>query len=367
MKVGILGGGQLGKMLALAGERLGLSFRAIDPAADACIRDAVPETLTRRFDDSAALREFATGLDAITYEWENVPIAAARAVAGACPNFFPTPDVLEIVQDRLFQKQRLSELGIGTAPFSAVDSVDQLRSAVRKLATPCILKTRRLGYDGKGQFVVRNISQAEEAWEAVNRQSSILEGFVPFEAELSIVCVRSSRGEERFYPLTENVHREGILRTSVAPSREPLQARAETIARTALEKLVPGESYVGVMTLELFLVDGRLLVNEIAARVHNTGHWTIDGAVTSQFENHLRAGLGMPLGSSEAKGHSGMVNIIGELPRMDAVRSIPGAHLHLYGKEPKPGRKLGHLTVNRASRAEMLEALKAARNACGEA
>ncbi len=230
------------------------------------------------------------------------------------------------------------------APFRTVDSREQLNAAVEEIGLPAVLKTRQLGYDGKGQFVLRASADEDAAWAALGGSPLILEGFVAFQRELSIICVRDAVGEMRFYPLTENHHREGILRLSIAPApglTPELQAAGEEIARKVAERL----DYVGVLAIELFELDGRLLANEMATRVHNSGHWTIDGAVTSQFENHMRAVCGLPLGSTEPRGLSAMVNLIGTLPEASDVLAIEGAHLHLYGKEPRPGRKIGHVNV----------------------
>jgi 5-(carboxyamino)imidazole ribonucleotide synthase len=302
-------------MLALAGIPLGLSFRFLDPSPDAPAAE-VGELLVGEFDDPDLLDRLADGAAAVTYEFENVPVAAAARVGAV-----PAAAALEASQDRLVEKQLFRRLGIPTPKFD--DEVDSF---------PAILKTRRLGYDGKGQRLV-------EAWQGSD-PGHVLEERVPFDRELSLLAARGADGDTRFYPLVENVHEDGILRTSRAPAAAAPQAEAEEYAT----KLLDGLGYVGVLALELFDVGGRLLANEFAPRVHNTGHWTIEGAATSQFENHLRAVLGLPLGSTESR-RSVMVNLIGSVPVSEDVLRVRGAHLHLYGKEPRPGRKLGHVTL----------------------
>jgi len=313
--VGVIGGGQLGRMLALAGIPLGLSFRFLDPAADAPAGE-VGELLVGAYDDPELLDRLADGAEAVTYEFENVPVEAARRV-GAIPG----AAALEAAQDRLAEKQLFRRLGIPTARID--DEVETF---------PALLKTRRLGYDGKGQRLVETRPGTVPG--------HVLEERVAFDRELSLLAVRGRDGDTRFYPLVENAHEGGILRTSRAPAADAPQAEAEEFGTRILDAL----GYVGVLALELFDVGGKLLANELAPRVHNTGHWTIEGSATSQFENHLRAILGLPLGSTESR-PSLLVNLIGSAPRAEDVLAHPGAHLHLYGKEPRPGRKLGHVTI----------------------
>jgi 5-(carboxyamino)imidazole ribonucleotide synthase len=315
--VGCIGGGQLGRMLALAGTPLDVRMRFLDPARDACAGQ-VGELLVGAYDDPACLDRLAEGADAVTYEFENVPVEAARRVAAV-----PDARALELGQDRLVEKELFRNLGIETAPFGSIADTRM----------PALVKSRRLGYDGKGQRVV-------ETDEALG-SDELAEGIVPFDRELSIVAVRGRDGDTRFYPLAENEHRGGILAVSRAPAPDAPQAAAEEIATRILDEL----GYVGVLAVELFDVGGRLLANEFAPRVHNTGHWTIDGAETSQFENHLRAILGMQLASTEALGESTMVNLVGALPPLERLHAVPGACVHLYGKEPRAGRKLGHVTL----------------------
>ena len=315
--VACIGGGQLGRMLALAGLPLGLSFRFLDPAPDACA-GAVGELVVGEYGDVDALDRLAAGADVVTYEFENVPVASAARV-GAVPGVA----ALERGQDRLHEKELFRSLGIPTARFGDLETT----------GLPALVKTRRLGYDGKGQRRVDAIEQL--------RDEELAEELVPFERELSILGVRGRDGETRFWPLGENVHRDGILRVTRAPADRAPQAEAEGICTALLDAL----GFVGVLAVELFEVGGQLLANELAPRVHNTGHWTIDGAATSQFENHLRAILGLPLGSTDARAPSVMVNLISDVPSLASLAALPGAHAHLYGKQPRPGRKVGHVTL----------------------
>ena len=342
MKVGVLGGGQLGRMLALAGYPLGLRFRFLDPAPESPVEE-LADLVVGRFDDLDALARFPAGLDVITYEFENVPVEAARHLARDVP-VYPPIAALEVSQDRLAEKTLFTRLGIPPAPFAAVDSLGELRQAVARLGLPAVLKTRRLGYDGKGQFLLREDADVMAAWQSLGGVPLVLEGFVRFERELSQIAVRSRAGEVRSYPLVENHHEGGILRRSIAPAAGVTDAVADQ-ASQAIRRVMDHLDYVGVLTIEFFQTAEGLVANEMAPRVHNSGHWTIEGARTSQFENHLRAVLGLPLGSTEAVGHCVMVNLIGSAPPTDRILAIPGAHLHLYGKKPRPGRKIGHVTL----------------------
>jgi len=355
MKIGILGGGQLGRMLALAAYPLGMRVRVFDPAADACAGQ-VAEHVCAPFGDEAALRRFAAGLDVVTFEWENVPEEAARLLAAELP-VRPSPEALAAAQDRLAEKNLFRSAGIETARFLPVDSLDDLESAVPAIGVPAVLKSRRGGYDGKGQYVVRSAADIEAAWAAVGG-ACIVESFVEFERELSIVAARGLGGETRFYPLVENRHRDGILRLTLAPApglTPELQAAGESIAQRVMETL----EYTGVIAIELFQCGDKLLANELATRVHNSGHWTLDGAAMSQFENHMRAVAGLPLGDASACRPTAMVNLIGALPETAKVLSVEGAHLHLYGKEPRPGRKLGHVNVTAADEGQLQRRLRA--------
>ena len=342
MSIGILGGGQLGYMLALAGYPLGLRFRFLDPSPEAPVGRIAPR-VTGDFSDRVALEKFAHGLEVVTYEFENVPVDAVHFLAKKV-SVFPPPGALEAAQDRLREKQLFEKLGISTTEFASVPAASDLDLALKKVGLPAVLKTRRMGYDGKGQWILKTQEDAKKAKEGLPRLPFIAERFVPFSRELSVIAVRGKSGETAFYPLVENHHRNGILRLSLAPAPNVsprVQQAAEDAARRVLESL----SYVGVLAIEFFECDGQLLANEMAPRVHNSGHWTIEGAVTSQFENHLRAINGFPLGSTTTIGASAMINLIGELPEPKQVLAIPSAHLHLYGKEPRPGRKLGHVTL----------------------
>ncbi|MGH9359687.1 MAG: 5-(carboxyamino)imidazole ribonucleotide synthase [Terriglobia bacterium] len=343
MRIGVLGGGQLGRMMALAGYPLGLRLRFFDRAANAPAGQ-VAECFTGSFDDLDALARFANGLDLITYEFENVPAGTARYLAEQVRRFFPPPRALEIAQDRYIQKSFFRETGVPTAAFSPVSTRAELESAVEAIGLPAVLKTRRWGYDGKGQFVLRESADLDRAWQIMDGSPAILESFVHFSREVSVIAARSVSGQGAFYPLTENHHREGILRLSLAPA-PGLSTELQQLAQSYAEKILTALDYAGALTLEMFEVDGKLLANEMATRVHNSGHWTIEGAETSQFENHLRAITGLPLGSTEARGCSAMVNFIGSLPEAAPVLAIPGAHLHVYGKKARPGRKLGHATL----------------------
>ena len=347
MKVGVLGGGQLGRMLALAGYPLGMTFRFLDPAADAPAGQ-VGELRVGAFDDQVTLDRFADGLDLVTYEFENVPVASVQNLARRLP-VFPPVHALETGQDRAKEKELFTRLGIPVPQFAPVEHKEHLAPALAKIGVPCILKTRRLGYDGKGQAVIRSAPSPgdhdglAQAWTALGRAPCLLERLIPFTREVSILGVRARDGATVFCPLVENVHGAGILRTSRVPCAVPhLERQARAYAQGVLEAL----DYVGVLVIEFFVEDDqRLLANELAPRVHNSGHWTIDGAVTSQFENHVRAIGGLPLGDCSAPRPCAMVNLIGTTPDLGAMLSIPGAKVHLYGKEPRPGRKLGHVNI----------------------
>ncbi|MBW8311807.1 MAG: 5-(carboxyamino)imidazole ribonucleotide synthase [Rhizobium sp.] len=355
--VGILGGGQLARMMALSGAPLGLRFLVLDSTADACAAQFAP-LLQADYRDGAGLAEFARRVDVATFDFENVPAESARWLAERVP-VFPNPRALAVAQDRLAEKTLFQELGIPVPEFAAIDSREGLDAALARIGTPCILKTRRLGYDGKGQFRLRSPADADAAWAALGAQAGtvglILEGFVSFQRELSVVAVRGRDGELRTWPLTENWHEDGILSASLAPASAgaELEAQALATARRVAEAL----DYVGVFALELFLKDGVLMANEMAPRVHNSGHWTIEGAETSQFQNHLRAVLGLPLGSTRAIGHSVMLNWIGAMPDSAPVLAEAGGHWHDYGKSPREGRKVGHATLRADSPAELAAAL----------
>lgn len=340
MKIGIIGAGQLGRMLALAGYPLGLRFVFLDQSADAPGAQ-VGRIVRGAFDDPAGLTELAQAVDVVTFDVENVPVAAVRDIAAKKP-FLPPPDALGASQDRLDEKRLFQSLRIPTPAFAPVDTRDDLLKAVGSIGLPGVLKTRRLGYDGRGQYFLRTPADVDVAWDTLGNVPLIYEGFVDFSREVSIIGARSTNGEIACYPLSANTHSQGILRYSVAPYRNaPLQRQAEGY----LKKLLKHFGYAGVLTIEFFVKRGRLIANEMAPRVHNSGHWTIEGAVTSQFENHIRAILGLPLGSTRPIGHSAMVNFIGTIPQAARVLEISGVHYHSYGKEPRPNRKLGHCTI----------------------
>lgn len=348
MKVGVLGAGQLGRMLALAGYPLGLEFLFVDPAPGSPAGQVAPQTVADYADPSALARLEAC--DVVSFEFENVPDEAADRLAAAT-RVFPPPAALRVSQDRLIEKRCLTSLGIATPRFEAVDDEASLRRAVERLGLPSVLKTRRFGYDGKGQCVLRDPSDLPRASTLLAQGPLILEEFVAFQRELSLIAVRARDGSVASYPLIENRHEGGILRRSTVPS--DTQPEVEREAAASVQRLLEHLNYVGVLTVEFFEVAGRLVANEFAPRVHNSGHLTIEAASTSQFENHLRAILGLPLGSTECPGPAAMVNLIGTLPDKTAVLRVPGTHYHDYGKEVRPGRKVGHITITADSTADL--------------
>ncbi|HEY1953444.1 MAG TPA: 5-(carboxyamino)imidazole ribonucleotide synthase [Gemmatimonadaceae bacterium] len=362
MRIGVLGGGQLGRMLALAGYQLGLEFRFFDPNSGAPVGQ-IGQLIAADYTDRAALERFLDGVDVVTYEFESIPVGTVEFV-GARAKINPPIAALRTAQDRLLEKEMFVKLGIPTPLFAPVDTLSDLRSAVSTMALPVVLKTRRMGYDGKGQAVIRDATGVEDAWRRLGGTGLIVEKFVDFQHELSVIGVRSVGGEEVFYPPVQNIHSEGILRqsTSPAPSVTPETA---ALAIEYSRRLLGQLEYVGVMALELFAVDGGLLANEMAPRVHNSGHWTIEGAETSQFENHLRAILGMPLGATTPRGRSLMLNIIGHIPEAETVLAVEGAHLHLYGKSAMEKRKLGHATLVARSEGDLERGGQALRQALG--
>jgi 5-(carboxyamino)imidazole ribonucleotide synthase len=355
MKIGILGGGQLARMLALSGHPLGAQFVILDPAPDVCA-SVVSAQVVGAYDDIKKLEEFAARADVVTYEFENVPAEGVKYLAAGKVPVYPSPQALAVSRDRLNEKTLFRELGIPTPNFAAVSSLDALKEAAREIGLPAVLKTRTMGYDGKGQAVIRAEGDIESAWAAVGKVECILEAFVAFTREVSVIAVRGRTGETLFYPIGENTHGGGILRHNVIANGfgDPMQKTAEEYAR----KLLNHFGYVGILSLELFDANGTLMANEIAPRVHNTGHWSIEGAETSQFENHIRAVMGLPLGDTSPIGYSAMVNFIGAIPSAESVLSIKGAHYHSYAKAPKPGRKIGHATIRCDDKGEMLDGLK---------
>lgn len=357
LTVGILGGGQLARMMVLAGAPLGLRFELYDPAADACSGPLAPLTVGA-FDDRQALADFAAKVDVVTFDFENVPADSAQFLADRVP-VYPPPAALAVAQDRLSEKTLFQQLGIPLPAFADIRSRDELAAKAAEFGLPCILKTRRLGYDGKGQFRLRSEADIDAAWDAlgaqVERTGLILEGFVAFQREVSVVAVRGRDGSFEAWPVTGNWHVDGVLSASVAPAvlSDADQQAAIGYARRVAEHL----QYVGVFALELFCRDGELLANEMAPRVHNSGHWTIEGSETSQFENHLRAVLGLPLGSTRMLGHVCMLNWLGAMPDPAPVLAQASGHWHDYGKEPREGRKVGHATLRDDDAAALADAL----------
>ncbi|WP_455366791.1 5-(carboxyamino)imidazole ribonucleotide synthase [Kaarinaea lacus] len=339
MRIGVLGAGQLGRMLALAGYPLGLEFVFYDHNPKAC---AAPlgTLVVGEFDDKAQLTAFAQQVDLVTVEFENIPVEALEHVAQFVP-VYPGPRAVSAAQDRLDEKQLFSSLGIPTPEFYAVENAASLADALTRHNDTLVVKSRRFGYDGKGQLVLDSATAAAEAWDTLGGVPLIAEQRMRFKREVSLIAVRSRNGDTGFYPLTENLHMQGILRRSHVSIHDPLQDIAEDYAQRVLREL----DYVGVLAFEFFDCNGELVANEIAPRVHNSGHWTIEGAATSQFENHLRAILGWPLGDTSVRARCVMYNVIGEMPDPARLLKVPDIHLHYYGKEPRPGRKLGHITL----------------------
>lgn len=354
-RIGVLGAGQLGRMLALAGYPLGQKFGFYGMSEDE------PSALlgnmhlhSEEADNLKALVEFA---DVITFESENTNLGVVREIAKKTP-VFPGERSLEISQHRGKEKTLFKDKGIPCANFAIINSLEELQKAVDVIGVPSILKTTTEGYDGKGQFMLKTDDDVEQAWNEIGGRELILEAFVDFHRELSLVAVRNAQGEHRFYPLVQNVHHKGILRYTIAPAQEvseEVQKQAENYISTLLDDL----DHVGVLTLELFETDYGLFANEMAPRVHNSGHWSIEGAQTSQFENHVRAICGMPLGSTEVKQPiAAMINIIGETGPVEKVLQKENAHLHLYDKAERAGRKLGHITLLSDSQDELFADIK---------
>jgi 5-(carboxyamino)imidazole ribonucleotide synthase len=345
--IGILGGGQLARMLAQAAARIGLNCHVYAPEADSCAFEVVRRHTLAAYEDQDRLAEFAKACDVITYEFENVPAHTASYLAQRKP-VLPDPKVLAITQDRLIEKDFIDKLGIATAPYAPVGDAAQLFEAAPKIGLPAVLKTRRMGYDGKGQQKIDPGGDPAAAWRALHGAPCILEGFVPFEREISVVVARARDGTLRSFDVTENEHRDHILKVSRVPAAIPAPVAGE--ATRIAESIATAFDYVGVLAVEMFVLregmSQRVLVNEVAPRVHNSGHWTIDGCTVSQFEQHVRAVAGWPLAEPVRLGLVEMVNLIGA-EASDYARwlTLPGASLHLYGKgEPKPGRKMGHVT-----------------------
>jgi 5-(carboxyamino)imidazole ribonucleotide synthase len=339
MIVGVLGAGQLARMIALAGYPLGVDFIFLDPSADACA-NRLGEHLLGDYDNPRLLAQLAERADVVTYEFENVPAEVAEFLASHT-QVHPAPKALAVAQDRLIEKTFFHDIAIPTPAYAAVDSLESLEQAMSIIGWPAILKSRTMGYDGKGQSLLKSADDLKSAWELMAGVPAIVEAFVPFKREVSIIAARNVSGAIVFYPLSENFHRGGILRISECCDNDPMQQQAETYISRLMEAL----DYVGVLALELFELDGKLIANEFAPRVHNSGHWTIEGSETSQFENHLRAILDLPLGATTSVGKAAMVNFIGGWPLTEELLAIPHAHLHLYDKAPRKGRKVAHATI----------------------
>lgn len=344
--IGILGGGQLGRMLSVAASRLGLKTHIYNDTPDAPAADVAAASTVGAYEDRDAIARFAGQVDVVTCEFENVPAATLKTAAGAAP-VFPPVKSFEAAQDRLTEKDFISGLGIAVAPYLAVESLADLKEALLRVPPPALLKTRRFGYDGKGQAAIHTLCEAESAWETIGEAPAILEGMVAFEREVSVIAVRGRDGAMRFYDVVENVHKGGILDTSTVPAAVPdsVAAEAQKIAGTIAEAL----GHVGVLCVEMFQSGGdtpSLAVNEIAPRVHNSGHWTLDACLVDQFENHVRAICGWPLGEVSRHSNAVMTNLIGsDANGWETYAAEPGTAVHLYGKaEARPGRKMGHIT-----------------------
>ena len=348
MHIGVLGAGQLGRMLALAGYPLGFRFTFLDPTPDSPASQVAPQ-LTAAYDDPKALGHLGTA-DVVTYEFENVPDAAAASIE-AHTRLCPNSTALRVSQDRLLEKSAFRQLGIATADFANVTTRQELEIAFGEIGTPSILKTRRYGYDGKGQQRLLQADAGQAAFDALGQVPCLLEKLVPFARELSLLCVRTDSGQMAFYPLVQNIHHEGILRVTLAPAPS-LTPELQRLAEGYAQKLLQHLDYAGVLALELFQTNGQLLANEFAPRVHNSGHFTIEGAVTSQFENHLRAITNLPLGDTSIRGSVAMLNLVGNMPEASSILAHRDAHWHDYGKTPRAGRKLGHVTMVANSEAE---------------
>ena len=351
MTIGILGGGQLARMLALAGYPLGLRFRFLDPAQDAC---AFPpgEGINGKFNNQNNLDQLIDQAQCITYEFENVDVSGVEYIAKK-KNVYPPVQALATKQDRLIEKQLFQQLGIPTAAFHNIETEADLAGVDESIGYPLVLKSRSLGYDGKGQTVVHHPENLLKSWEELGRVHVIAEQFIQFDREISIIAARSKTGETVVYPISENVHEQAILRVSTCRANDPMAPVAEQYITQLLNQF----DYVGVLALELFQSGDTLYANEYAPRVHNTGHWTIEGAQTSQFENHLRAILGLPLGSTAPVGKCAMVNCIGNLPDFKTLAHIPGVRPHFYDKAILPGRKVGHISIQANSEDQLEKTL----------
>lgn len=339
MKIGILGGGQLAQMLALAGIPLGFRFVFYEPSEECCA-SALGEHHCGAYNDEVSLRLFANKVDVITYEFENVSIDAIHFL-NKYKNVLPSQIALEMTQDRWVEKSLFKELNIGTPAFCKIETFEEVEKAIDTMGLPLVLKSRRGGYDGKGQVVIRNRQEALEKFNTTAKKNLIAEAWVPFQREVSVIAARDSQGLMVFYDLVENTHKDGILQRSFNRPNDLKHSKACELVSLLMKHL----DYVGVFALELFEVEGNLLANEYAPRVHNTGHWTIEGAKTSQFENHLRAVVGLPLGNPKSIGVSSMINFIGKVPLLKKLKKYEDGHFHDYGKLARGGRKVGHFTI----------------------
>lgn len=349
--IGIFGAGQLGRMLSLAGASLGLEMHLYDTGEDPCGADVADFTLGT-FDNKQAVLDFASVRKIVTAEFENIPLPVLSWASEVAP-VFPTPNAFMVAQDRLKEKELATKLGVAVPPYRSVQTLDELKDAFQALGSKkSLLKSRTQGYDGKGQSIIEAEEDFEDAWSVVNGKPSLLEEYFSYDREISIVAVRGLEGQIEFYDIAVNTHKQGILISSVVTGEKHVQANK--IAEQILEEL----NYVGVIAIEFFEKAGKLYFNEFAPRVHNTGHWTIEGAETSQFENHLRAISGLPLGSTETRSPSVMLNILGSVPDIERLLRIKNSHLHLYGKQERPGRKIGHLTLVNPHPGDRLEAEK---------
>lgn len=354
-RIGILGAGQLGRMLAIAGYPLGQKFGFYGMSEDE--PSALLGHMHKQSDDTDTLSQLVDFADVITYESENTNIEQVREIAKSKP-VFPSEKSLYISQHRGREKGLFDQLGIPCANYQIVDSLDSLKVAVEEIGIPAILKTTTEGYDGKGQFMIKDEDQVEQAWNELGQNELILEGFVDFHRELSILAVRNANNEHVYYPLVQNVHHKGVLRYTIAPAQE-ISEEVQNRAEQYMEKLLDELDHVGVLTLELFETNFGLVANEMAPRVHNSGHWTIEGANTCQFENHVRAITGMPLGDTTPRQPiAAMLNIIGETGPVEKVLEMPDAYLHLYDKSEREGRKLGHINIIAENQDELYEKIK---------
>lgn len=351
-RVGIIGAGQLGRMMALSSYPLGIRCEFVDTSADSPGGQVAPIRVAE-LDDEQALMALARDVDVVTFDIENVSVPLLQKLESVVP-VHPSPALVAQAQDRLTEKQLFQHHGIPTAPFTAINDSADLDTAASELGFPVVLKARRLGYDGRGQRIAHSIEELTVAWSELGEVAAIAEGWVPFECEVSLIGARGQGGDIRFYPLSENRHTDGMLESSVAPyTDDALQAQAEQWMQTLLEQ----HNYQGVLTIEFFLTSTGLVANEMAPRVHNSGHWTIEGAATSQFENHIRAVVGLPLGSTTVRGTAAMRNLVGSVPPSEQLLAQDGLHLHDYGKTPRPLRKVGHCTIVSPDRATALEQL----------